>query len=137
MASSPLQQRASPLLVSEVEHEIERDFEPVGNFMLVRLERQVGRDHSNHRSNDEAGHRPIFFDRPDDIDLVRIEQDFFPGFAKSSSDGVLAGLEAAAGKGDLTCMSAQMLAADGENDSGLRPIGDGDQDSRRHRRIGP
>ena len=60
-------------------------------------------------------------------DFGRIEEDFLVGLAKRSGDRRLTLVDPPAGEGDLAGMCAHMLAANGEDDAGLRPIGDRDQ----------
>jgi len=90
--------------------------------MLVRLEREIGRHDAEYRRNHEACHRAIFLDRADYLDCHRIKKDFFIGFAEGGGDRVLSRIEASAGKGNLTCMGAKMLSADGEDYAWMRAV---------------
>jgi len=47
--------------------------------------------------------------------------------SKGCSDGVFTGIEAPAGKGNLACVGAQMLAPDRQNDAWIRPLRDCNQ----------
>ena len=76
MTLAALEQGAAPLLVSRVEDEIERRFEPVGDLMLMRLQRKVGRDDAEHRRDEKAGDRTIGIGGSDHFDQRGIEQDF-------------------------------------------------------------
>ena len=53
-----------------------------------------------------------------------IERDFLPRLAQRGGGGVLAIVDAPPGKGNLPAMIAQALAAVGEDQPGLGPVGD-------------
>ena len=55
MPSSALEQGASAVLVGRIEQEVERGFEPVRHFMLVRLKPQIGRYCPEYRCDDVTG----------------------------------------------------------------------------------
>ncbi len=65
--------------------------------------------------------------RADHVDGGRVEQNFLMRFAKRGGDRRLRRIDPPAGKGDLSCMGAQMLAADGQDHAGLGAVGDRDQ----------
>ena len=130
MACSAPEQGSAFVLVGAVEKEVERRLEPVRDLMFVRLQRKIGGDHSYHGSNNEARHGPILFNLTDDIDRLGIEQDFFPGFTLSSCDGVLARVQSAARKSDLSGMCPQMFTADRQDHSRNGSLGDGNQNGR-------
>jgi hypothetical protein len=52
-------------------------------------------------------------------------------FAKSGCDRVFSSIDAPARKGDLSRVRAEMLAADGEDHTRLRAVGDCDEHGRR------
>jgi hypothetical protein len=71
-------------------------------------------------------------DGPDYLDRGRVEQDLLTGFAQGGRDRVLAGIDAPSGEGDLTGVGAHMLAAERQDQPGLRPVDDGGEDGGRH-----
>src|SRR6185312_8048096 len=97
---------------------------------------QVRRDVSDHRRNDIARDGAVGLNCADQLDRGRIEQDFLLRFAQRGCDWLFAHLDAAAGESDLAGMGAKVLAPDGEDDSWLVAVGDGNQDSRFLRGVG-
>ena len=108
----------------------------IGTKVLKRPERQVRGDKPENRRHDVAGDGAVGLERTDDLDRSRIEQDFLVRLANGRLEGVFAGIEAAAGKGDLAGVGPQMLAPDGQDDARLRPVGDGDHHRRRKVCVG-
>lgn len=129
MACTPLEQGGSLLLIGGVENEVQRRLEPAGDFMLVRLQREIGGHDAEYGRDDEARDRAILLDGADELDDGGIQKDFLIGFAERGLHGVLARIDPTSRKGDLTRVSAQMLAADGEDQARLRTIGSGDEHS--------
>ena len=121
VALAALEQGAARLLVGGVEQEVERRLEPVGDLMLVRLERKIGRDDAEHRRHDIAGDGAIAA-RSAPITSTAAGSSRISSCASRSAaaTGVLAGIDPPAGKGDLAGVRAQMLAADGQDHARAR-----------------
>jgi hypothetical protein len=130
VALTRLEQGTAFPLVGRLEQKAERRLEPIGNFMLVRLERKARWNNAKHGRHDIAGDRSVGLDCPDNVDRGAIEQNLFMRFAERRSDCILPGIEPASGEGDLSGVCSEMLAADGQDDTGLCPIGDRNQDRR-------
>src|SRR4051812_1734652 len=98
MTLVPAEQGALAFLVVGIEDEGERGLEPIGNLMLVRRQREVGRHHADDRRDDIARYGSIRPDLSNELNLGRIEKDFLMSFAKRSGDCALAVVHPAAGK---------------------------------------
>jgi hypothetical protein len=102
----------------------------------MRRQRQIGRDHPNDWRHHEPGDRAIIRDRPKDFDLSRDEAKFLMRFSKRSFRGILSSVETTPGERNLSRMGAHVLTPNGQNQAGLCPVGDCDQDRRGRRRLG-
>ena len=137
MALAVLEQGALPLLVRRIEHEAQVVLRTrSATSCSVRAQRQIGRDNREHRRHDIAGDRAIVVAaRLQSRRRSGIETKLLPGFAQSCRDSRLAGIDPAAGKRDLACVRSHMLASQGQDDAGLRPIRYANKHRRGHRRL--
>jgi len=136
VALSALEQCALTALARGVEEKAERRFEPIRDLMLVRAQWQVGRDDGDDRRDYETGDGPVILDRPNDIGRDGVEAELLVRLAQRGGNGVFAGIDPAAREGDLAGMRPQRVAANGQDHSGIRSVGDRDQHCRRGRRLG-
>src|SRR3954447_26843388 len=101
MALPALEQGAASLLVRRVEQECKRSLEPIGDFMLVGLQRKVGRNGADDGGNHIARDRSVAISGADHFARLRLEENLLPRLTKRRCDGVLTGIEPAAWEGDL------------------------------------
>jgi NAD(P)-dependent dehydrogenase (short-subunit alcohol dehydrogenase family) len=104
--------------------------EPVGHFGVVRDERQICRNGGEHGRDVIACNSVIGLELGDRVDFRRVERKLFPRLAQRRLGRRLSGIDAPAGKGDLTSVSAQVVSPHGQNDTRFRALGNRDQDRR-------
>ena len=99
-------------IISGIEENVERHLEPVFDLVGVGIERQVGRNDPQYRGDVITAARTIGFGRARDHHVAAVQPYLLLGLAQRRIDGVpVAGVNLAAGKGDLSRMAAQPLRA--------------------------
>ena len=114
-------------LIVAIEHEIDRRFEPLGDFGRVRSDLQVGRDDRHHRRDLIAAAGAILVAGADHANARRVDSEFLVCFAQCGFHGVLAAIDAASREGDLARMGAHAGGAMEQQHAGTFAFGDGDQ----------
>ena len=90
MTLAALEQGAPLLLFGRIEDEVQRSLEPIGDFILMRFERKIGRDDSDDWSYDIAGHCSVRLDCSNELDGRGIEEDLLTRFAQCRRDCIFA-----------------------------------------------
>ena len=106
MAHAALIFGAHPLLVDGIEHKIKRRLEPLLDLGRVGHEGQVGRDQADDRDHRKAGNGAIGIGLAENADMGAVERQLLLGLAQGGFAGILAGVDAAAGEGDLAGVGA-------------------------------
>ncbi len=96
-------------MIARVEDVGERYLKDFGHLKRVGDERKGGGDDADDRGDFEPGPGHVSVEPPDHGYVIGGQADFFLGLAQRGGDRVVvAGLDAAAGKRDLTGVRAQM-----------------------------
>ena len=105
MALAAAENSAFEPLIHPIEQMAQGSLEPAGDFCLMGLEREIGRDDADNRRDRIAADRPIFVELADYFDLDWIQPKLFESLAKRGIYRSFARIGAAAGEGDLPRVS--------------------------------
>jgi hypothetical protein len=129
----PLHGDAVQLRVGRGQDEGQRHLEDLGHLERVGRGFQGRRQQADEGLDLEAGAADIGVEPADDLDLVPRQADLLLGLAQRRRQRIgIAGIDAAAGKGDLAGMRGQVRRAQGQQDGvAVRPPDDRHQHRRR------
>ena len=111
-------------MIGGIEHEIDRRFEPLRHLGRVGVQLQIGRDYGNHRGDRIAAAAEVGVARPDHSHIAGVDAQLLVRLTQGGFDRVLAGIDLAAGEGDLAGVRTHVGGAVDQQEARPRPGSD-------------